>query len=341
MTENVAPAPAQPRRLRAARPNFGVVALGALATLLCAGLIGVAVWRSFSEEAIAPTPTIPALEPNLAFVSDQQGVGEFELPGQPATPMRIGSEVEVGPDAVVRQLGEGRLRFGLANNTVLFLDSNTEIKLIQIASPSTGTNETRLQVNFGQILVSAVLPPGQTFSAIAETGAQAQIAGTLMGVEYDPGAQRFDVDCLTGRCRLIGTTGEILQLVAGEHSFVIGEGPPSPVDPARYELYGDLADSNTLPTLTPTPRDTIAPSSTPNPERTPTRTWTSTPTTAVSTVSPTGTDTPLPISATPTSSPLPAVTGTPTSGLASETPTPPLSGTETATPALPTSSPTP
>jgi hypothetical protein len=82
----------------------------------------------------------------------------------------------------------------------------------------------------------------------------------VMGVAYDPGNSRLEVDCLEGAC-LVANAGAVLQLSGGQYSWAakssIGQAAG-----ARYELWVDLCGSDPA-WITPTPLPTATPTNTP------------------------------------------------------------------------------
>ncbi len=307
-----------------------ILALSGLFILLLALVgLGIVVLRPRDSVATAPPPTpiatstLPPSEEqvSIARLIAMKGAVEADPPGDaPPYTLEAGDTVAPAAGELVRVVGPGRLRLALSDGSVLFLDSDTEIELRQIAGQD--QSQTLIQLNQGRLLVAADPLAGQEFYVLAETGARAQVIGSLMGVEYDPDVQHFEVDCLAGRCRLLGRNGDAQELRAGEHSGLY-YGRPAPPDPARYELYVALGDPGDVLTATAT--------STPG-------AVTPSPTAATPTSTPTGTSTRSTRRPTsfPTATKTPPVTSTPASG-----PTQPSEATSTAPATAPAPAPAP
>lgn len=259
------------RRVLSSRLILPTVA-GLAATLVCLCL-GVFAWQTYDAATSArATPTIPPIGSNFAYVSELTGSAESVEPGDDTPrPLYVGSTVGAGSGSLIRVTGQGRLRLGLGDGAVVFLDSDTEIELRQIAGPDIGGNETKIQLNRGRLLVSVDLRPGNAFYVLTDTGARAQVVGSVMGNEYDHDSQQFDLDCLEGECRLLGSSHGLRDLGTGQHSWLVGNDPPANADSARYERYDTIGDRGLVPSATPTPTNP-PPSATPTPVTpTPTR----------------------------------------------------------------------
>ena len=237
--------------------------LGGLAFLaLVALVLGSEFVRPSSRAAVA-TPTIPPLEGDFAYVSELTGIVNYQPPGGlQSTELEVGQQVEAGAGSLLTVIGAGRLRVGLANGSVVFLDGQTQIELRQIGGRGTSSPETQIQLVYGRMLASVSTSSSAEFVVRSRNGDQARAAGTLYGTEFDRATGRFDLDCLEGHCLLLDRMGRSLMLKGGEHSLVVGTDQPIPADGARYERYIGLGDPGLVPTPTPLPTRTPAPTPT-------------------------------------------------------------------------------
>ena len=146
----------QPRvRVLAANLFFG--AMGLTALLLFVGLVGAAAERAYAPERVPPTPTVPPIEPNSIYVSALFGTAEYTSTGSAPASLQAGAVLPLGDGIRIRTHDSGRVRLGLADRTILFLDANTEIDLVQMAGPETGLDETIVRLQRGRLLASTDL----------------------------------------------------------------------------------------------------------------------------------------------------------------------------------------
>lgn len=235
-----------------------------MATLAAAGgfiALAAVAFLAFGNPEPAP---IPELQDNLAFASDVRGDVQFNPAGQlNHQPVSRGAIFEAGEGATLEVKGEGYLRLGLADNSIISLGSNTKIELRQISNTSGTQTETQIFLLRGKLLVNADIPSGrQLIVFAANSNMAARVEGTIMGVFYDPGGQLFQVDCLEGHCVIRNADGSEVQLSEGELGEILGIGNTIQIKPARYEFWQDIADRGLLFTLTPSPSSTFTLTST-------------------------------------------------------------------------------
>jgi hypothetical protein len=255
------------------KSKLAFAALSFTAIILFLAVIGAAVWRAYSENTAPPTPTIPAgLEPSFGYVSAVEGQVQSQLPGiEIPVSLNEGDTVAAGPGALVRTAAGGWLRMGFVNGASFFLDADSEIELRQIAEAEGELNETIAQLNYGRLLVEPGSAADQLVVVVeAPTGAQVRTEQGVVGVQYDPSAQRLEAHCLVGNCMLLSQAGQELALAEGEASAVQGFSAPFDIEPAAYELFEELGDPGTIPTATATQEDTTATASPTREEPTPT-----------------------------------------------------------------------
>jgi hypothetical protein len=154
------------------------------------------------------------------------------------------------------------VQFTLPDSSRVYLDRFSEVSLTQIANPLTGAQNNILTLEQGRILIALALRSGFSSTIKAPENLRAQVLGSVMGVTYDSGKSRLEVDCLEGAC-LVANAGDVLQLSGGQYSWA-GRDTIGPAAGARYELWADLGDGDPgwitatpMPTATPTYTPTV------------------------------------------------------------------------------------
>jgi serine/threonine protein phosphatase PrpC len=235
------------------RSNKWVYAAGGLLALAAIGFL------AFRGQQPAAIPDLPD---NQAFASDVRGIVQFNPSGKlDPQPVSRGDIFVAGEAATLEVIGEGYLRLGLADNSIISLGDNTKIELRQISNDS-GATETQIVLIRGKLLVNADIPADRDFLVFGDNGAVARVEGTVMGVFYDAGGQQFLVDCLEGHCVIIDANGNEVELSQGELAELFGFGEISDKQPSRYDFWLDIADKGLI--FTPTPQPSDAPTSTPS-----------------------------------------------------------------------------
>jgi len=210
---------------------------------------------------LTPHPTPP---PNYAYLSVVDGSTISQVQGHSIQIVHSGNIVPFQSGSLLR-VERGLTTFNTPGNfLVQALGSPghpTIVELFQAADPDTGLTETVLKLQEGRILV---VGGGNTASgirfAVDTVWGRAVIMGTIMGGRYDPVAQVFDVDCLTGHC-VVETRTDSVNLSGGEHVRLNAGGGISPPDGVDYSNY---AGFNLAPFITPTPVPTPSPESKPS-----------------------------------------------------------------------------
>lgn len=230
------------------------VAIGLLlAALIAAGVICL-------PSLLKPKPT-PAPVRNSILLGTVSGEALYKESGKVPLTLQTGSSLTVEPGAGLQTL-EGTVQFTLPDSSRVYLDRFSEISLTQIADPRTGAQNNILTLEQGRMLIALALRPGFSNTIKAPENLRAQVLGSVMGVAYDSGESRLEVDCLEGAC-LVANAGDVLQLSGGQYSWA-SRNRIGPATGARYELWADLGDGDPswitatpLPTATPTYTPTI------------------------------------------------------------------------------------
>lgn len=289
-------------------PAFRVLGIAALAIVLVAA--GIALVPKFlqtepQEETAPPVPELPA---GVAYLSELTGVAEIQRPGSAFKNLELEQIVSAGPDVRIRTpTGESHLRFDLADQSVLYLGSDTQIELRAIADGNLHS-ETLIVLERGTILVQKDEASEYDVIVASSFGIQARASGSLIGVQIDANRLRLHLDCFHTSCSLEGAVTYTLQ--SGEHLWMAANGSVGEVDFVRGDLYafgGDIIPKPTAAVVFSTEARTAAPTNTLGPLFVPpTLTFTPIPT---RTLKPPPTFTPT---FTPTKTPKPTDTPEPT-----------------------------
>jgi serine/threonine protein phosphatase PrpC len=189
---------------------------------------------------------------------------------------RVPAAVSPGINVAVRNGGslqslEGTAQFTLPDSTRVYLDRFSEVSLLQLGDPQTGAPNTLLTLEQGRLLIVAAVRPGSSVSLAVPGGLRAQVLGTVMGLSYDPGAARLEVDCLEGTC-LLANAAEFLQLSGGQSAWgdIRSLGSLGEADYTRWA--GLWAGDPEWITATPQPSATSTPTPTATKKSAPVRT---------------------------------------------------------------------
>jgi hypothetical protein len=207
------------------------------------------------------TEQLPVIPSGYVFVIDVSGEAQYRIPNSEALSLRTGSLVSVQSGGSLTT-GAGRLKIGLTDGSIVYLDGGTDVVLDHIADPPSDPTATRLILGRGRLMLKTARLPGNASTITTSAGYSAEATGSLMGVEYPDGADRLDADCLLDRCR-IRLGAEIRDLAEGQHSW-IERGRLGGLDPARYDRWLALAGPDVL-WFTPTSTRTVSRSVTPTP----------------------------------------------------------------------------
>ncbi len=230
-----------------------VIILALLTALIFAGIV-------FLPPLLSKMQTqTPLPDKDSILIGQVTGEALYKESGQVPVKLESNASLPVKPGGTLQTL-EGTVQFTLPDSSRVYLDRFSEAALTQLADPRTGTQNTTLTLEQGRLLVVVSLPSGYSSSVMAPGDLRAQVLGSVMGVSYDPGKSRLDVDCLEGAC-LVANTADVLQLNGGEHSWA-SKGKVGSIDGARYDLWAGLAGGDPA-WITPTPLPTATSTDTP------------------------------------------------------------------------------
>lgn len=140
----------------------------------------------------------------------------------------------------------GAIKFTLPGGSTIYVGPDSTVELTELPASPTAPQNTVLTLFDGRLLVLVDLRPGEAFFIQSPATDLAQVIGSVMGVEYDAQAGRFEVDCLEGHCR-IGTLNEWIDLTGGQHSVQQSNGSPQPPDNSRNDLWRALGGDDVPP----------------------------------------------------------------------------------------------
>ncbi|MBN1438242.1 MAG: protein phosphatase 2C domain-containing protein [Anaerolineales bacterium] len=219
---------------------------------------------AFAGAALLPPllrskPETPVPPKDSILIGAVMGEALYKESGQVPSALASGSSMAVKSGAALQTL-EGTVQFTLPDSSRVYLDRFSEVSLTRLADPRNGSQNTILTLKQGRLLIVASPPSDFSPSVIAPENLRAQVSGTVMGVAYDSGKARLEMDCLEGVC-LIANGGEVLQLTGGERSWADKKNL-GPIEGARYELWIALGGGDpawVMPTATPTATATDTP----------------------------------------------------------------------------------
>ena len=197
-----------------------------------------------------PTPT-PA---RLAIISEVLNeVTARELDEDDFSPALVGAILHPGGGAQTGE--EGRARLDLKPDfSIVRLGSNSSFTVQKLAQDD-GQSLTRLELFFGKVFI---LLNGGSLEVCTPSGL-ASVRGSLMSVEYDPELNKMEIGCLEGYCTLENTEGILVELIAGQSSYIIGQAAPvKPVTMNRQQILDWLDQAPELSEFTeqmPAPED--------------------------------------------------------------------------------------
>ncbi|MGB7538050.1 MAG: protein phosphatase 2C domain-containing protein [Anaerolineales bacterium] len=223
-----------------------------LAALAAAGV-------TFLPQLLQSGRTTPVPAKDSILIGQIRGEALYKESGQVPLALQANSSLPVKPGGTLQTL-EGTVLFILPDSSRVYLDRFSEVTLTQIADPRTGAQNNILTLDQGRLLIVLALRSGFSSTVKAPDNLRAQVLGSVMGVAYDPGQSRLEVDCLEGAC-LVANGGDILQLGGGQSSWA-DKNSIGHADEARYELWVDLAGADPA-WITPTPQPTTTPTNTP------------------------------------------------------------------------------
>jgi serine/threonine protein phosphatase PrpC len=254
---------------RNANDNVSVIVLqkpagrtGALRTILRWGVILAlltalaAAGVTFLPQLLPSRPPTPVPAEASILIGPISGEALYKESGRVPVTLRADSPLPVNPGGTLQTL-EGTVQFILPDSSRVYLDRFSEVVLTQIADPRSGAQNNILTLEQGRLLIVLVLQSGFSSSVKAPDNLRAQVLGSVMGVAYDPGETRLEVDCLEGTC-LVANAGDVLQLGGGQYAWA-GRNTIGRAGEARYALWAGLGGTDAgwitptaLPTATPT-----------------------------------------------------------------------------------------
>lgn len=211
--------------------------------------------------------TIPAAPPGMIFAANIEGVVELTVTGQPVRQLKTGDTVAVGagsPGTILRIPGAGKAIISLDDGSVLYIGSGTTIGLDSLIDPSRQSTGTLLTIQIGMVMAKVAPLQGNTFVVETPVGTRADVFGTVIGLQYFPDLEQFNVDCLEGHCRQFGGPGiPPLTLGACQRSIVVSVGAPEGPGQADSgpwrSLFGDAAPDCSTSTPASTSAGPFAP----------------------------------------------------------------------------------
>ena len=232
---------------------------GAAMAVILIGVLAFLLGGGYFEKAVVPGEAVIKL-----------GQVYYQMPGQSKGEMRNQGDVVLFGQGSLITSRQGLVILGLPGYYDVQMAGSaqapTQVELYQSANLENNQPEMILRLLYGKVVVSGSANADKRMQLIVETtSGRAVVEGTIMGVRYDAGYQRLDVDCLEGHCALqLGQ--QRLQLVAGEHSQVDAGGVFASVDAAYWDEFGEFPAAPT-PTAAPLdePTATRQPTATPFP----------------------------------------------------------------------------
>ncbi|MCA9946222.1 MAG: protein kinase, partial [Anaerolineales bacterium] len=221
----------------------------------------------------SPSPPSPIPDMILVLQTDSSAVWKNgdtleQLPENGRIPFR---------NPILVQSGQGRIELLLPNFVRIILDANTTLR-VETAENDEGDSVLELQK--GRILVKSDTP----VQIYHQEGFQADLIVGTIGIEVNQTATVWQVDCLTGMCRLSqeekedqeGQQADPVELIQGQSAKLSEDGDAEPMNTqlARIATYNSLDASIILPTATSTASPTVTASATATPPATSTPTST-------------------------------------------------------------------
>jgi serine/threonine protein phosphatase PrpC len=256
------PSGSRPIRL----PNKRIFLLAAIIPLLLVGVTWLVIrWPRPSPE-VPTLPEIPSLPSGFAFLSLVEGSAEKQAPGGEFILLHAEDIIPSGHGVRIRTLGDqAYLRLDLADGSILYLGSNTQIEFRAIVNGST-IHETLIVLEEGHVLVVHDGSSDHAFAVTSTIDVTARITGSVMGVQLETAFQRLHLDCFQGICSIEEQRRYVL--TSGQHIWMDMTGAAGPISSARNDLYafgGDwipeiTAATQVIPTIgTPEPTETLGP----------------------------------------------------------------------------------
>ncbi|VAW30941.1 hypothetical protein MNBD_CHLOROFLEXI01-5168, partial [hydrothermal vent metagenome] len=210
----------------------------------------------------------PTSVPTATEIVETVSIPTIEIPEQTPIPDTIlvlqeassaiwqsGDEVERIPEdgripfqpPLLIQSNNEPVRLLLPNLVTIILDTNS---WIWIEAAPVGEGLTELKLERGRLLIESRGLPVRIYH---ESGYQAALVSGSIGVVYDEGQDRWEVDCLEGMCQF-GQSEDAEQIALEAGKFLVltvDEGMTTP-SATRYATYSNLASTIPTPSATPT-----------------------------------------------------------------------------------------
>ncbi len=188
-----------------------------------------------AETAVATKTVVPGREVVLADIEND--VSARALFSEDFSPASTGMNIH--PSGGVETGVDGRARLDLlSEGTIVRVGPNSSFTIPEITVVNSQP-KTTIELLFGKIFI---LLNGGSLDVKTSMGV-ASGRGSLMRVEYDFEKKLLIASCLEGHCTLKNKNGGVVDLVAGEFSYI--EGGQSPVNPEkiyREEIQEWLAE---------------------------------------------------------------------------------------------------
>jgi hypothetical protein len=173
-----------------------------------------------------PTPkatetVVPAREASLSDFENK--VSARVSSTDTFAPASLGMNIQ--PSGGVETGADSRARLDLLpEGTIVRVGPNSSFTIPEVAEENSQP-KTTIELLFGKIYI---LLNGGSLDVKTSTGV-ASVRGSLMRVEFDPEKKLLKASCLEGHCSLKNEKGEMVELVAGESTYI--QGSHAPIDP--------------------------------------------------------------------------------------------------------------
>jgi hypothetical protein len=187
--------------------------------------------------------------------------------------VNAGDTISAGVNTGIRVMGEGFLRLGLADGTLLFLGPDSEIGLLQIAGEASGIRETVINLKKGVLLIFTQANSAYNVVVNSPDNIRAEARSAIFGAAVENEGNVLRVDCLDGVTKVFNTRGKSVNLKKGQAIEIANLGAFSDPLFADYDRYAGLGDKGTIPTATATKEPTATRTITATPTSTATRVY--------------------------------------------------------------------
>lgn len=267
-------------------PRWAYYLLGGV---LIVALLAFATPRSPMRQFLAgapPSPTVtPTLEPTsppteTPTVETAVSISEnfiFFVQYDPATAIyqtgenalaRIPANAQLplptDDEPLTIQSNSGRMQIRLPDSTLLYLEQNSTIQILELKTADQPDNKDHIFVEKGAV---AILNDNTPIT-IAAQDVETQLFRGVVEVNSDATADQISIDCIQQTCPITFAEEDEIELGEGEALIFNSDDQTTTQRGARYSLFNRLT-SNLNITPTPTSTATPTPTSTPIPTPTP------------------------------------------------------------------------